>query len=96
MKKDYLRIGKIFIDFRNWYQVWTPKGKNLFEPEFEGWSDTWYKYYEIEDWLKEEPDLKYKKMNFFHHNILHNKHHILKFLKYSSIFISGFILGKLI
>lgn len=52
--------------------------------------------YDIENWLQEESDLVYRKMNFFHHNFLHNKNHILTFLKYSLIFIAGFIFGKLI
>lgn len=96
MKKSFFYIGKIFIDFRNWYQVWVPKGKDLFEPNFEGWSNIWYAEYEIEDWLKEEPGLKYRKMNFFHHNFLHNKYHIVTFLKYALVLLTGFIIGKIL
>ena len=89
MKIEYFKIGKICIDFRNWYQVWTPKGRDFIHTEYEGWSNIWYDEYEIENWLQEEPDLVYRKMNFFHHNFLHNKHHILTFLKYILIFIAA-------
>lgn len=96
MNNKYFHIGKIFIDFRKWYQVWTPKGKDMFEPEFDGWSSIWYSEGEIEDWLEENPNLKYRKMNFFHHNFLHNKHYIVTFLKYALVLLTGFIIGKIL
>jgi len=53
-------FGK-FIDFRHWYQCYIP------DPITKKvqWSDIWFEYNEIEEWLKEEPNLKYRRVNLF-------------------------------
>lgn len=88
----WIRIGKLFIDFRDWYQFWAEKGS---EEGWDGWSEIWFAKYEFDDIIKDDPTCKWRKMNFFTHNYIHNSHLFKKWLNFVMLISIGFLLGKI-
>lgn len=65
LNKDYITLFGEFIDLRDWYVTWVEKGEDYFDREFEGWCESWDTYYEMQEFLEEYPNIKYKKLNAF-------------------------------